>query len=100
MRLYRTAFGALLLSTVCVQAADRDVIIKSCLEELKMSAKACDCIADRVQKEFSEPQLAFFLGIITKDRAAMATAQKTLSPGDMPIVADKMEQLPQECAAG
>ncbi len=100
MRPLILAFIIFLLGTFNVQAGDRDAIIKSCHAELKMSAKGCECIADKVEAEFNEAQQAFFMGIITRDQAAMAAAQKNLTPNDMTVISGKMEQLPKVCAQG
>ncbi len=100
MRLWKLTVIGLLWSVVSVQAADRQTILKSCHEVLRMSATGCKCIADRVESEFNDAQRAFFMGIITKDRTAMAAAQKNLAPDDMTFISGKMEQMPQECAGG
>lgn len=99
MRILSLFFLGTLLSFVPVQAADRGAIIKSCHAALGLSDSGCACIADKVEKEFSEPQLEFFLAVITGDKQRRIAAMGKLTSNEMTIVATRMQQLPVECAA-
>ena len=86
------------LAATPVLADDRDTILESCRANLGMSAAGCDCIADRVEAEFDEQQMAFFISMITRDQAAAAKLRGQMTVNQLTQVGSRMTELPTECA--
>jgi hypothetical protein len=79
-------------------AADRATVLKSCDAQLNLAEKICGCIADKAAAEFNEKQYAFFLAVITQDKAAQAQLQSQMNSNELVQVGLRMGQMPAECA--
>lgn len=77
--------------------ADRATVLKSCDAQLKLAQEICGCIADKAASEFNEKQYAFFLAVITQDKAAQAQLQGGMTVNELTQVGMRMSQMPGEC---
>lgn len=81
-------------------ADDRDTIIASCGNTLKLPGGGCDCIADKATSEFKDQEFAFFMAVITDDKAAQAELRGAMTVEQLTHVAMRMTKMPAECAGG
>lgn len=90
---------ALILSSAAT-ANDRAAIIASCKARLNLPPNGCNCIADKAAKDFNKQQYAFFMSIISGNKAKSAQLRRTMSVTDLTQVASRMTKMPTECARG
>lgn len=79
-------------------ADDRDIILESCKSALGMSESACNCIADKVEKNFDPKQKAFFLAVIQSNGAEATRLKGGMSVKQLTEVGNGMESMPATCA--
>lgn len=93
--------AVLLMSSGMLPAAfadDRDIILESCRTALGMRESACNCIADKVEKNFDPKQKAFFLAVIQSDGVEATRLKGEMSNEQLTQVASGMETMPATCA--
>jgi len=92
------SFAVAAMFAIPASAAERDTVIASCKVQLNLAPKGCECIADKAKTEFNEKQHAFFLAVITQDKAAQARWRGDLTVNELTQVGMRMGQMPGECA--
>ena len=70
---------------------------EQCGIQLKLPAATCACISGAAGEQLSETQQAFMVAQITKDKAAMAQMQSSMTVGEMTAVGNFMTSIVGQC---
>jgi len=70
---------------------------EQCAVQLKLPPTACACISSAAGEQLSDTQQAFMVAQITKDKAAMASLQSSMTVGEMTVVGNFMTSIVGQC---